>query len=83
MSTIYAVRYSLRLFDHLPRVGGAAIAAPYSGIGRAITIFLLWRERARLRRDLRQLLALDRNIREDFVLDECDLRIESSKPFWR
>jgi uncharacterized protein YjiS (DUF1127 family) len=83
MSTIYAVRYSLRLFDHLPRIGGAAVAASFTGIGRVATLFLLWRERARARRNLRQLLATDRHIREDIGLNECDLDIESSKPFWR
>jgi uncharacterized protein YjiS (DUF1127 family) len=47
---------------------------------RAVDVLLIWRERARQRRQLRTLS--DRMLR-DIGLTRADVMAESSKPFWR
>jgi len=47
---------------------------------RAVYLLLVWRERARQRRQLRSLS--DRMLR-DIGLTRADVLAESSKPFWR
>jgi uncharacterized protein YjiS (DUF1127 family) len=57
------------------RVGGLAL-----WLRRSADLLLIWRERARQRRQLRTLN--DRMLR-DIGLTRADVLAESSKPFWR
>jgi uncharacterized protein YjiS (DUF1127 family) len=48
--------------------------------GRAVTLLLIWRERARQRRHLQ---SLNDHMLRDIGLTRADVFAEASKPFWR
>ena len=47
---------------------------------RAVTLLLIWRERAQQRRDLQ---SLSDHMLRDIGLTRADVFAEASKPFWR
>lgn len=57
------------------RVSGAAL-----WLRRTADLLLIWRERARQRRQLR---SLNDHMLRDLGLTRADVMAESSKPFWR
>jgi uncharacterized protein YjiS (DUF1127 family) len=57
------------------RVGGLAL-----WLRHAADMLLIWRERARQRRQLR---SLNDHMLRDLGLTRADVMAESSKPFWR
>ena len=51
-----------------------------SGVRRAVTLLLIWQQRAR---DRRQLQSLSDHMLRDIGLTRADVFAEASKPFWR
>jgi uncharacterized protein YjiS (DUF1127 family) len=51
-----------------------------SGLQRAVTLLLIWRERARQRH---QLQLLNDHMLRDIGLTRADVFAEASKPFWK
>ena len=80
LSTLPAKRPTATLVEHLPRRGDTALVGPIASLGPILSLLLLWQERVRTRRELRELD--DHNLR-DIGLSRGEALYEAAKPFWR
>jgi uncharacterized protein YjiS (DUF1127 family) len=77
-STISLQRSALRSFDRIPQRRAKARGGRRTFLSRILALFRLWQERARTRRQLREL-----NERELSDIGLTGAQSEAAKPFWR
>jgi uncharacterized protein YjiS (DUF1127 family) len=79
-STTLLTRSALTSFDRMPQRRAEAHRGRRTSLDRILALFRLWQERARTRRELRE---LDERALSDIGLTRRDARWEAAKPFWR